>query len=134
MSEEQDNRSNIPLDRTRDNGRPEQQDRGRRASRPEDFESRAPHTLELEETQSEPRPHRNGSNGDDDEPPRPSFRDITQKFLPGESSFPRTPQEEWMTNLRIFGRNSLTITREEHETPNDNLSHHARSDQYMCEN
>ena len=49
-------------------------------------------------------------------------------------SFPRTPQEEWMTKLRSFGRNSSTKTREEHETPNENLSHQARSDQCICEN
>ena len=72
----------------RDNGRPEQQDSRRRASRPEDLENRAPHTLELERTQSEPRPHRTGPNADDDEPPRPSFRDIAQKFLPGEMFLP----------------------------------------------
>ena len=83
MSEEQDNRTNIPQGRTQDNGRLEQQDSRRRESRPEDLENRAPHTLELEITQSEPRPHRN-PNADDDAPPRPSFRDIAQKFLPGE--------------------------------------------------
>ena len=88
MSEEQDNRSNMPLGRTRKNDRPEQQDSRRRASRPEDLEKRAPHTLELERTKSEPRPHRNGPNADDDEPPRPSFRDIAQKFLPGEIFLP----------------------------------------------
>ena len=48
-------------------------------------------------------------------------------------SFPRTPQEEWMDKLRSFWRNSTTKTREEHETPNENLSHQARSDQYMRE-
>ena len=84
MSEEQDNRSNMPLGPTRGNGRQEQQDSRRRASRPEDLESRAPHALELEITQSEPRTHRNGPNADDDVPPRPSFRDIAPKFLPGE--------------------------------------------------
>ena len=84
MSEEQDNRSNVPLGRTRYNGRPEKQDSRRRASRPENLENRAPHTLELEGTQSEPRRHRNGPNADEDAPPRPSFRDIAQKFFPGE--------------------------------------------------
>ena len=75
----------MPLGCTRDNDRPEQQDGRRRASRPEDLENRAPHTLELERTHCEPRPHRNGPNADEDEPPRPSFRDIAQKFLPGET-------------------------------------------------
>ena len=69
MSEEQDNRSNMPLGRTQKNDRPEQQDSRRRASRPEDLEKRAPHTLELERTKSEPRPHRNDPNADDDAPP-----------------------------------------------------------------
>ena len=81
MSEEQDNRTNMPLGRTQGDGRPEQQDSRRRASRPEYLENRAPHTLELERTQSEPRPNRNGPNADDDAPPCPSFRDIAQKFL-----------------------------------------------------
>ena len=83
MSEEQDNRTNMPFGRTRDKGRSEQKDSRRRESRPEDLENRAPHTLEVERTQSEPRPHRN-PNADDDAAPRPSFRDIAQKFLPGE--------------------------------------------------
>ena len=68
----------------RKNDRPEQQDSRLRASRPEDLENRAPHTLELKRTDSEPRPHRNGPNANDDEPPDPSFRDIAQKFLPEE--------------------------------------------------
>ena len=84
MSEEQDNSSNMPLGGTRKNDCPEQQDSRRRASRPEDLENRAPHTLQLERTQSKPRLHRNGPNADDDAPPRSSFRDIAQKFLPGE--------------------------------------------------
>ena len=88
MSEEQDNKSNMPLGRTRKNDRPEQQDGRRRASRPEDLENRAPHTSELERTHSEPRPHRNGPNADEDEPPPPSFRDIAQRFLPGEMFLP----------------------------------------------
>ena len=62
MSEEQDNRSNMPLGRTRQNDRPEQQDSRRRASRPEDLENRATHTSELERTHIEPLPHRNGPN------------------------------------------------------------------------
>ena len=78
----------MPLGRTRDNGRPEQQDSRRRESRPEDLENRAPHTLELERTEREPRPHRNDPNTDDDGPPRPSFRDIAQKFLSGEMFLP----------------------------------------------
>ena len=94
VCEEHDN-SNMPLGRTRDNGCPDsrhplsrvQQDSRRRESR-EDLENRAPHTLELERMQSEPRPHRNGPNADDDEPPRPSFRDIAQKFLPEEMFLP----------------------------------------------
>ena len=81
MSEEYDNRSNMPLGHTRKNGRPEKQDSTRRASRPEELENRAPHTLEPERTHSEPRPHRNGPNADEDEPPRPSFKDIAQKVL-----------------------------------------------------
>ena len=88
MSEGQDNGSNMQLGRTRDNGRPEQQDSRRRESRPEDLENRAPHTLELRRTQSEPRPHHNGPNADDDAPPRPSRRDNAQKFLPGEMFLP----------------------------------------------
>ena len=42
----------------------------------------------VERTQSEPRPHRHGPNADDDGPPRPSFRDIAQKFLQGEMFLP----------------------------------------------
>ena len=80
MSEEQDNRTNILLGRTRKNDRREQQDSRRRARRPEELENRAPHTLELERTQSKPRLHRNDPNADDDAPPRSSFRDIAQKF------------------------------------------------------
>ena len=78
----------MPLGRTRDNGRPGQQDSRRRESRPEDLENRAPHTLELRRTQSEPRPHRNGPHADDDAPPGLSFRDNAQKFLPGEMFLP----------------------------------------------
>ena len=78
----------MPLDRTRSSGRLEQRDSRRRESRPEDLENRAPHTLELERTQSESRPHRNDPNADDAAPPRPSFRDIAQKFLPGEMFLP----------------------------------------------
>ena len=47
----------------------EQRDRRQRASRPEDFDSRAPHTLEPERIQSEFRPHRTSPNAEDDEAP-----------------------------------------------------------------
>ena len=88
MSDEQDNGTNMSLGCTRENGHPEQQDSRRGESRPEDLENSAPHTVELEGTQSEPRSHRNGPNADDDAPPRPSFRDIAQNFLPGEMLLP----------------------------------------------
>ena len=88
MNGEQGNKSNMPLDRTRDNCRLGQRDRRRRASRQEDFESREPHTFEPERTQCEFRPFRNSPNAENDEAPRPSFRDNAQKFLPGEIFLP----------------------------------------------
>ena len=88
--------------------------------RPEDLESRAPHALELEITQSEPRTHRNGPNADDDEPLANRLETSLKSSYQEKCSFPRTPQEEWMTKLRSLGRNLSTKAQEEHETSNEN--------------
>ena len=90
MSEEQDNRTNIPQGRT-----------------------------ETTETMMRPFAHRSET--------------LLESSYQEKCSFARTLQEEWMIKLRSFERNSSTITREKHETPNENLSHRARSDQCTCE-
>ena len=93
MNGEQDNRSTLPLNRTRDNGLLEQRDSSRRAKRPEDFEFRARHTLAPERIQSEFRRHRNGPNAAEDEAPDRRLDTSLKIFYQETFSFPRPPQK-----------------------------------------
>ena len=89
MNDEQDNGGNMQIGRTLYNGQMEQRDRRQRASRPEDFDSRAPHTLEPERIQCEFRPHRTSPNAEDDEAPAHHLDTTLKSFFSRRNVPPR---------------------------------------------